>query len=75
MASSQVISFQPGSTPMPFSGLVRLSGFFTRLGWCTSSARTMPLAQMYPFEFAASGSPLTSTILPSTRCTRMPQQL
>ena len=32
IASSQEISFQPGSTPTPFSGLVRIIGTLTRLG-------------------------------------------
>ena len=72
-ASSQLISTQPGSTSRPFSGFVRLSGFFTRYGWYSPPRTDRPRGQSLPWFVGEFGSPLISTATPSTTFTCVPQ--
>ena len=48
IASSQEISCQPGSTPIPLTGLVRTMGALTRWGLYTFIRADWPLAQVAP---------------------------
>ena len=74
-ASSQVIASQPGSIPIPRSGLVRRSGTAIRPGSASPSKPASPLAQVRPALWGLSGSPtILSTVSSSLTWARMPQR-
>lgn len=75
-ASSQLISFQPGSIPMPRSGFVRRSGAVIRASSRKPSKPESPLAHVRPPLCGFSGSPrILSTTPSSLTCARIPQRL
>jgi len=65
-ASSQLISRQRGSTPIPFSGFVRRKGWWTLQGSETLRIFDIPLAQIFPRPLGLSGLPLMSCTTPSS---------
>jgi len=68
IASFQEISFQPGSSSIPFFGLVRFSGTLTRFGLYRFMKPALPLAHILPRFWGLSGLPSIPITTPfSTR--------